>query len=90
MSIIQNPSEHKRMSKSITESLVDTRMTPRQVQTIDGLINMPSTERKSIAPIRADGMAIGAPTTMAPSAVRKGMNPKTKRTPGMMYPITQN
>ena len=65
-------------------------MTPRQIQTIDGVINMPSTEKMSVAPIRADGMAIGAPTTMSAAAVRKGMNPKTKRTPGMMYPIGQN
>ncbi len=90
MSIIMNPSEHRSLSKGVMESLVDTRLTPRQIKTIDGLINMPSTERESVAPIRADGMAIGAPTTMTPAAVRKGMNPKTKRVPGMIYPIMQN
>jgi hypothetical protein len=85
-----NPSEHKSMPKAVRESIVNDRLTSRQIRTVDGLVTMPSRERDSVAPIRATGEAVGAPTTRVPSAVRKALNPKTKRAPGMIYPIGQN
>lgn len=90
MSLIVDMSERRGVSKKVMDGVIDTRLTSRQIQTIDGLVHVSASKKDTYAPIRADGMAVGAPTTATPAAVMKGLNPKTKRKPGMIYPIQQN
>lgn len=90
--IILNPSGVKSTPKAVMTGLLNTALLfPSQHQMVDGLLLNTSrgAEKASQDPIRARGSAVGAPTIPRGQNV-PAFNPKTKTTPGVLYPVKNN
>jgi hypothetical protein len=89
--IIQNPSGDKGIPRQVVDGLINTALNAQQERYVDGLITDSSvgSRKASMAPIRAEGSYVGAPT-MPVSANIKAFAPKTKSVVGMMLPVGQN
>lgn len=91
LSVIQDTSAGMKHNKSI-EGLVDSAMLfPSQREAVDGLIQDTSSRSGTaeLAPVRAQGSAVGAPTLPKGSSV-KAYAPATRGTPGKRMPVGQN
>lgn len=89
--IIMNPSGDKGLPKSVVDGLIDNALNYRQAKYVDGLIHDvgKGSKQASLAPIRAVGSAVGAPT-MSVGSKMKGYSPKTRGAAGMLLPVGQN
>jgi len=83
--VIKNPSVPRVEKKAHLDGLIDMAIvSPRQMQSIDGLISSPS-RNDSAEPIRAEGSAVGAPTIAKGKKVKVAPS-KTKDIPGLVEP----